>query len=889
MSRPYQFFAVALAVHSCFLTLSGEPLQARLPNGRLITPLGDWVALAPYPFSLAVRPDGRQLAIPCIGYPFSLNIVDAPGTPSRHVTQIPNSVKSDPEVAVHAGVAYAPDGATIYDATGDSGDVDVLSAATLKRQRRFSINGSISGTRYTNSFTSSLALSQDGRTLFVVDQGNWRIVIVDSASGNRLASVPTGSNPLAIALSPDGRRLHVTNSGLFEYQVVDGVHEDDYMKTGLHFPAFGFPSKAARTGAKVEGHRVPGLGKENDVRGSSLWTYDIANPSKPVILSKLRLGETIRETKDGAIGGASPSGVIADTDHVYVTLAHQDTVVVASADGKVIQREIPLTPFTGPGFLDAEKRPLRGVMPAGLAQNSKQLFVTEAGINAIAVIDKLSGKVLGHLPAGWYPSAASLSPDGKTLYVVNTKGKGTGPNGGSALPPGSMRHYIGDLQFGSLLSIPLAYSEKELQMATARVLNNNQAALEEGGTVPHLKHAFLIIRENRTFDEIFGDLPGVNGDPSLARYGNQGWTTEEPELKNVRVTPNGHRIALRFATSDNFYTDSDVSADGHRWVVGAAPTPWMNMAWTSGYPGRRKGNPFSPARGRRALGGGADAPMPEDEPEFGTLWEHISGAGLSIRNYGEGLEVEGALERDGLEPEGHRVVLNTPVPKPVFLSTDRAYPTFNMGIPDQFRYHEFASDFGELIAKGPAPALTVIRLPNDHTAKPRPEDGYPYRASYVADNDLALGKIVDFLSHSSIWKDSAIFVIEDDPQGGADHVDAHRSTLLVIGPYVRSGYISHRHASMPSVQKTIYQMLGVGSLNLEDALAADLGDMFSAQPDLRPYVAQAADARIFEPAKAKPAHPKNAAEVRALTEVDVAATIRSDFQQKDSKRTKPSK
>jgi len=272
--------------------------------------------------------------------------------------------------------------------------------------------------------------------------------------------------------------------------------------------------------------------------------------------------------------------------------------------------------------------------------------------------------------------------------------------------------------------------------------------------------------------------------------------------------------------------------------------------------------------------------MPEDEPEFGTLWEHIAGSGLSVRNYGEGLEVEGAMERDGLDPEGHRLVLNAPVPKPVFLSTDRAYPTFNMGIPDQFRYDEFARDFGALIAKGPAPALTVIRLPNDHTSKPRPEDGYRYRASYVADNDLALGKIVEFLSHSSIWKDSAIFVIEDDPQGGADHVDAHRSTLLAIGPYFRSGYISHRHASMPSVQKTIYQLLGAGSLNLEDALAADLGDMFTDQPDLTPYVAEAADARIFEPSKARIARPKNAVEARELNEFDVPSVIRSDFQQK---------
>ena len=172
------------------------------------------------------------------------------------------------------------------------------------------------------------------------------------------------------------------------------------------------------------------------------------------------------------------------------------------------------------------------------------------------------------------------------------------------------------------------------------------------------------------------------------------------------------------------------------------------------------------------------------------------------------------------------------------MSTDRAYSTINLGIPDQFRYQEFAKDFTSLVAKGRAPAVTMVRLGNDHTGAPRPGDGYPYRASYVADNDLALGKIIETISHSAIWKDSAIFVTEDDAQGGVDHVDAHRSVLLVISPWVRQGYVSHRYSSMPSIQKTMYELLGLGPLNLEDALAADLGDMFTHAPDLRPFTAE---------------------------------------------------
>ena len=375
--------------------------------------------------------------------------------------------------------------------------------------------------------------------------------------------------------------------------------------------------------------------------------------------------------------------------------------------------------------------------------------------------------------------------------------------------------------------------ESHLREFTAAVVANNLAAAAPNSSLPRLKHVFLVIRENRTYDEILGDLPGADGDPKLARWGMHGWLSSAPQDKTIPVTPNAHALAQRFGTSDRFFLDSDVSADGHRWVMGAAPTPWFHVAWTSNYGGRRTGDAFSAAPGRRAPTGGNDAPMPEDEPEFGTLWEHIANNGLAIRNYGEGLEVEGSQEIDGSAPTGQRLLLNSPVPQPVFASTDRNFPTFNLGIPDQDRYAEFARDFAQVLAKGDAPSLIVIRLPCDHTAGPRASDGYPDRGSYVADNDLALGKIVDFLTRSAIWKDSAMFVTEDDAQGGVDHVDAHRSVLLAISPYIRKGIVSHRHSSMGSIQKTAYELLGLGPLNLEDRLAADLSDMFAATPDRR--------------------------------------------------------
>jgi hypothetical protein len=288
--------------------------------------------------------------------------------------------------------------------------------------------------------------------------------------------------------------------------------------------------------------------------------------------------------------------------------------------------------------------------------------------------------------------------------------------------------------------------------------------------------------------------------------------------------------------------------------------------------------------------GGSDSPIPEDEPEYGSLWEHIASAGLSVRNYGEGLEVEGSDEREGTEPEGQRLLLNVPVPKPVFESSDRAYPTFNLGIPDQFRFQEFAKDFDRMQGKGRTAALTVIRLPNDHTSDPRPADGYPYRASFVADNDLALGKIVEKISHSSVWKDSAVFVIEDDAQDGGDHVDAHRSPVLVMSPYVRRGFVSHRHCSMASIQKTIYELLGLGPLNLEDALAADMSDMFTDIPDLTPFTSLPSDTRVFDPVQARFAKPKSKQEARRLREVDDPRVIQDEFRKKaerESAETRP--
>jgi len=905
--------AAAVIAAACFAHARTPGVTAVLPNGREIHPAGNWIPLAPYPFALAVRPDGQQIAVPSIGFPFALNIIDSPDSPQPKVTRMPAGSENDPKIEVHAGLVYSPEGSLLYVATGDSGKVRVYRTSDWHCERELSLDGPLSGNNFGGSFAATLALSSDGKTLYALDQGNWRIVVIDTEHMERVSSIPTGAYPLGLALSPDGKRLYVTNTGLFEYSTVPGVDENDVLHTGLHFPPFAYPSKQAREGVTVEGKQIRGLGDENADRGSSLWTYDMSDRQHPAITAKLRLGAKITEEAGDTVGGAAPTGVACDNDAVYVSLAHQDTVAKINEDGTRILDQAALSPFTGPRFQDAQGRALRGVMPSGLAVHAGRLYVAESGINAVAVIDTKTMDVISHIPVGWNPSALAFSPDSTTLYVVNTKGKGAGPNGGSNHDANAPT-YVGSLEYGSLSAILLDVLPKP-DVLTQIVIDGNTKAIADQSALPRLKHCFFVIRENRTYDEVLGDISRANGDPSLARYGMDGWITDRPPAPesssapatagvhvhkssktpgtqtattHLQVTPNLHALADRFAISDNFFVDSDVSADGHRWLVGINPTPYFNTAWSSGYGGRRHDSPTAPQPGRRALFGGADAPMPEDEPQFGSLWEHMVAGGKGVLNYGEGLEIEGNEEIDGTAPEGQRLTLNSPLLKPIFESTDRNYPTFNLGIPDQYRVVEFERDFRRRIRSGDVPGLVVIRLPGDHTADPRPQDGYPYRASYVADNDLALGRIIEFLSRTPIWRDSALFVTEDDAQDGVDHVDAHRSVLLVASPWVKPGSVSHQHTSMGSITRTIDELLGLGPMNLEDALAGEIGGIFDNQSHLESYKARPSDPRVFAPAKARVAKPKTKKEAAALRDVDDAEEIRDEMEKSAPRLRKPS-
>ena len=271
-----------------------------------------------------------------------MNIVDHLDSLAPSVHRIPGGQENSSAIRVHAGVAYSPDGTLLYDATGDDGCVAIYDTSNWKQLFSVALNGLTQGGNFKDSFAATLVLSRDGRTLYVLDQGNWRVVLIDTTSHTRLAYVPTGVNPFTLALSPDGHRLYVANSGLFEYQRIPGIERKHLLATALHFPPFANLSKDALHGTFSEGHSIPALGDPNALRGSSLWTYDIADRAHPAFTAKLRLGAPITGADNGVVGGASPSGIAVGARHVYISLAHEDAVAVASIDGVRLHHTIPL-------------------------------------------------------------------------------------------------------------------------------------------------------------------------------------------------------------------------------------------------------------------------------------------------------------------------------------------------------------------------------------------------------------------------------------------------------------------------------------------------------------------------------------------------------------------
>lgn len=827
-----------------------------LPNGRLITPLGAMHRVRPHPFGLVMSTDGRWV-VTVSSDKEQLTILDLkdPDNPVVHLAP-DDAVEGEGVLdAAFMGLAIAPDNRTLYVAGAEEYAVAVFDLETREKLRAISCRHESGGKRYHFGYVGDLRLRSDGKMLYAVDQSNFRLIIVDVES-EEVRSVGVGRYPFGVTLSPDETRAYVANVGMFEYEYFRDARG---RIAKLPFPPFGMPSKEAEEGVEIDGITVPGLGDPNDIRGMSVWTVDIARPGRERVVHKAKTGRLVGEQLEDfpAVGGSSPNSIAATAERVYVSNGSNDSITVLDAATGERLEDIQLV-------LDERAAKLRGMIPFGVALSpgGKTLYVAEAGVNAIGVIRLEDNRVLGHIPTAWFPSKLAVSPDGRRLYVSCAKGIGSGPNAGPNHKPGDPTG-VGALMRGYINIIPLPESQEELDALTRRVVENNvdyypreEDTREEGFPVPPypgawpspIRHVIYVTKENRTYDEIFGALPQGRGDPDWCRLGKPIDVSNADGSRTVSgvvLMPNHIALARRFAINDNFYCDSDHSTDGHRWLVGVYPNEFVEAKIGE------KGGGSGP--GNALFIGSSGAVYPEDYNEAGAVWEHFDRNGVSFFNFGLGFEFKPQDEEQEYRFTGIRLNMNYPMPRPLFENTSRKFATYNTNIPDQFRMDMFEEEYREKWISGaePFPQVITIMLPNDHGAGERPDDGYPFWGSYMSDNDLALGRLVELISHGPWWKETVIIVTEDDAQGYRDSVDAHRSICMVISPYARRDHVSSTHSSMASILKTMFLILGLPPLNQYDGFTSDLHDMFTMTPDnAEPYKALPVNAEIFDPQKA---------------------------------------
>jgi YVTN family beta-propeller protein len=783
---------------------------------------------------------------------------------------VPISTGKSGRKSTAGGAAFSKDGAMLYWSSGESGDVLIVDVASHAVTGSISLNVTAGDRKFEDSFAMDLKLSPDGHYLYVADVTNFRVAVVDLAAIAVCSSIRVGRYPYALAVS--GTHVYVANIGMFEYVAIPKPDQNAVVKAarnadkddgekidprGLTFPPFGFPSKEARDGVRREGRNIPGLGDPNVDESFSVWGIDVSNPLSPKISTRIKTGLLVGAPSDNGktVGGSAPNFAVIHGSSLYVSNGNNDTVQrIDLTTGK-----INMTARLNPSPLVGK---LRGVGPSGMCISPRgdRVYVAESGINAIGVINTTNGAVIGHIPTAWYPYRLAISPDGKKIGCISFRGFGNGPSAGAKRPTDP---FMGIRGAFTTLDTP---ANGELHQLTADTLayngivdsRNDRDALSTpvipaipGKPSNEIKYVVFITKENHTYDTIFDHIPGANDDSSLLRWGYHQKISGEgqPTLEDVAVMTNHNALARQFTVSDNFYMEPEASGVGHRWLVGVQPDNFCQMTYTLGWNFKLN----SSAPGRRASFGSNGSIAPEDYPEAGSMWEHLARFGVPFRNYGEGFEFADVKEDEDEHPTGAREVINMPMSKVLYDNTCRDFPIFNMNIPDQYRAYWFEQDFTKLFIdrNKPAPSFINIAICNDHGTEPHPAQGYPYRASWMADNDLALGRIVEFLSHTPYWKNMAIFVTQDDAGGEADHIDAQRSVLLVISPWVKHHNVSHRHTTIVSMHRTLYEILGLPALNMFDALANDFSDCFTTTPDYTPYVTAPVDARIFDPEKAK--------------------------------------
>ena len=591
----------------------------------------------------------------------------------------------------------------------------------------------------------------------------------------------------------------------------------------------------------------------------------------------------LKQPEDPLAPGSHPTALLLSSNEktLYVTLSNVDEVALVGTDTGMPFMFLPTAP---------SNRKFAGTYPMALGQSadSKRLFVADASLDAVAVLDVAAfsaGPVnhamswgLGFIPTDWYPSA--LAVHGDDLLIATAKGEGTRPNGDWGKTDYEIKHhdhpYIPTLLRGSIARLNIPSTLEKLPELTKIVEQDNLFHSDPGtisfaGGENPIKHVIYIIKENRTYDQILGDLKVGdtkigNGDPSLTMYGED-------------ITPNEHALARQFGVFDNFYDSGEVSGDGHLWSTAAITSDYNEKTWQIAYRGKERTYDF---QGQNADEYPLEHNEPDiDDPSTGFLWDNLARHNVSYRDYGEFVNAEWCNEKrkaaspkqgtpSGQEarcpqtdlllgdtlppnvgnPHGDRSPWPWPVPlfsgvKPTKAALrdhfDPLFPDFNTDYPDQLRTDEFLNEFGAYVRardehEGPdfeMPSFVLLYLPNDHTGGTRPD--HPRPAASVADNDLAVGRVVDAVSHSAYWADTAIFILEDDAQDGADHVDAHRSIALAISKYAPGSaaqpYVEHRFYTTVNMIHTMEMLLGLPPMNQNDAYAPVMEKMFSGSGD----------------------------------------------------------
>jgi YVTN family beta-propeller protein len=842
-----------------------------IPNGRFITPAGKNIITAPHPYGLTLSPNGNIAVTANSGTnPLSITIIRNILSDHPQVQQVPPGPATDKGVlaSVFMGLAIAPDNRTIYVAGGQENKVYLFDAETGAKKDSINCSYSSDSVDYKHGYIGDMKMSKDGKTLYAVDQIGFRMVIINTETKKLIHSVPVGRYPFGICLSPDEKKAYVANVGMFEYSYIKESKEKDSKIKSINYPAFAYGSKEMQLGIQNDTISIKGLGDVNATDAFSIFAINIEDVLQPKVVAKIKTGHLVGALVEGipAVGGSSPNSIVATNDYVFVSNGTNDNISVISIEKDAVVNTIALK-------LDNRVKQFRGVIPFGLAlsPDKKRLYVAESGINAVAVINVENQEVLGHIPTAWFPSKIEVSKDGEKLIIANAKGFGSGPNGGANFKLGTDGSYIGSLMKGTVqvVSIP---KDEQLQDLTKQVVSNNfqftnvtdsiiknrvnnPIPLYPGAQESPIKHIVFISKENRTYDEIFGQLKKGNGDSTLARFGENASFSNRKKtdsVANTTVMPNHLALARQFSISDNFYVDSDVSADGHRWLTNTYPNEWCETATAASYGGNREFKEGSKAPGVFAMNGAAGAIYPEDYNEAGSMWDHLSRHNVDFYNFGFSIMFEPALYKSEYKYTGIQQYVNFPMPKPLFERTSKMYPTYNTAIPDQFRIDQFIKEFNMkwMDGKGIMPPFSTVIIPNDHGAGDSPEAGYPFRESYMADNDLAVGRIVEYLSHTPYWKNMLIVITEDDAQNGVDHVDAHRSILMVISPWVKRDYVGHHHYSFGSLFKSFWNILNLPYLNQYDAGASDLSDLFTSKPNFKPYNALDVNPKTFNPQKA---------------------------------------